>query len=66
MEHDDLPMKHDDLIEFLAISAAELLRSAETTDLAARGPMLDEASELLFLTSRLLARRTMVVLRRAA
>ena len=59
-------MKHDDLLEFLASSAADLVRDSETMDPERNRRNLDEAAELLALGAGILARRSAVVLRKAA
>ena len=59
-------MKHDDLIEFLARSATELVHDAEALDEEGRRRALDEAAELLFLGAGLLRRRETGALRKAA
>jgi len=59
-------MNYDDLIEFLARSATELVRDAEVMGAKDRGRMLDEAAELLSLGAGLLTKRTTIVHRRAA
>ena len=59
-------MKHDDLIEFLASSAAELVRDSENMDSEHGRRNLDEAAELLSLGAGILARRSTVVLEKAA
>lgn len=62
-------MQRLDLVKFLAESASELLDTGSLTDVD-RAARLDEASELLALSSRLLARADTVsgseVMREAA
>jgi|APSaa5957512535_1039671.scaffolds.fasta_scaffold1421250_1 hypothetical protein len=59
-------MKHDDLLEFLASSATDLVRDSETMDAEQNRRNLDEAAELLSLGADILARRSAVVVRKAA